>query len=139
MRGLPLLAGEAERVGVGRRPPGVGDVDVDRAERGLDAVEQARDRIEVLGVEHEALAADPLGGGVDRLAGARRDGHARALGGQRGGDPEADPLRAAGDERDAPVEPQVHHTTSGPCTRAARHAAETFIARMMALACPAGA
>jgi hypothetical protein len=38
VRRLPLLAREAERVGVRRRAAGVGDVDVDRAERGLDAL-----------------------------------------------------------------------------------------------------
>ena len=55
VRGLPLLAREAERIRVRRRPAGVGDVDVDRAERGLDAVEQSGDRVEVVGVVHEAL------------------------------------------------------------------------------------
>ena len=67
VRGLPLLAREAERVLVRRRAAGVGDVDVDRAERGLDAVEQPGDRVEVAGVEHEALPADLLRRGLDHL------------------------------------------------------------------------
>ena len=66
------------------------------------------DRVEVVGVEHEALRADLARRGVDRFAIARRDRDLRALGRERPRDPEADPLRAARDERDAPLETEIH-------------------------------
>ena len=108
MGALPLLVREAERVRVRRRPTRVGDVDVDRAERGLDVVEQSRDRVQVVGVEHEALCAELARGGVDRFAIAGRDRDLRTLGRKRPRDSEADPLRAARDERDAPLETEIH-------------------------------
>jgi hypothetical protein len=67
VRGLPLLAREGQRVGARRRAAGVGDVDVDRAEVGLDAVRQVRGGVRVVGVEHVAAAADLLSGLPDPL------------------------------------------------------------------------
>ena len=53
----------------GGRSAGVGDVDVDRPERRLDRRDHARHGVEVGGVEHDAVPADPIG----RLAHPLRD------------------------------------------------------------------
>ena len=108
MRRFPLLARERERVGAGGRAAGVRDVDVDRPERRLDVGDHARHGIEIGGVEHDPVPADPVGGFAHAVGIARGDRHARALGGEPGRDPEADSLRAAGDERHLALESEVH-------------------------------
>ena len=99
---------EAQRIRSPGRPAGVRDVDVDRPERGLDVLDHARHRVEIEGVEDDGMRADPVGGGADPVRVARCDGHAGALRGERGSDPEPDPLRAARDQRDAIAQPELH-------------------------------
>jgi hypothetical protein len=60
----------------------------------------------------ERPRVDPPGGRLDPLARAGADRDARALGCQRAGDPEADPARRSGDERDPAVEADVHRHVS---------------------------
>ena len=65
--GLPLLAAEAERVDVDRRAARVGDQDVERAEVGLDRVDQPGRGVEVGAVVDVGVRADLHGGGLDAV------------------------------------------------------------------------
>ena len=112
---LPLLGGEAERIGVGRRAAGVGDEDVDRAHLLGDARDQARSGVEVGAVPGQAGGRADLRGHLrDAIGVARGDDHARALGHEHLGHGAADALAGAPDERHASLDPEVHapHPTS---------------------------
>ena len=108
VRGLPLLAREAERVLAGRRAARVGDVDVDRAELGLHLRDEPGHRVEVVRVERQPEAAERFRRLAHALRIPRGDGHAGALRGELARDAEPDPARSAGHQRHAALQAEVH-------------------------------
>jgi NTE family protein len=119
---LPLLAREGQAVGVRRRPASVRDEHVKRPEPFLHVADQPRRAVQVARVVHERLGPDLGGGLLDALARAGGDRHVRSLGSERFGDPTADPLGRAGDERDRSLQCEVHWARpySGPLSAASR-------------------
>ena len=127
--GLPLVGREGKGVGAGRRAAGVGDQDLDRAELLLDGADEPRRALEVRAVVDQGMCSGHLPrGGIDALARARRHRHARALLGQRPRDPQADPLRGAGDQRRPALDTQLHRAAKSTTRRV--HATATQMDRL---------
>ena len=93
-----------------RRPAGVGDEDLDRAEGGLDLGRQLLEPLEVGGVgdERRGLAVDRPGRLLGALLRAADDGDPRPFARERLRDPQPDPRAGAHDQGDAPLQPEVH-------------------------------
>ena len=102
---LPLLAGEPERVGR-RRARRCWSRGSRRARAPPRPRRPARARRRGRRCRARSRGADLGGRGVDALARARADRHARTLVGQRARDAEADALGGAGHERDLALDPR---------------------------------
>ena len=103
-----MLERERKRVGGSRGTAAVGDEDVDRAQLGLYSPDQVGGAVDVGGIVREPGGANPRRRGLDSFCRSRADRNSCALVHERSGDPQAEALRCARDERHFPSDPEVH-------------------------------